>query len=141
MFARRAACLLLSVLCASGCGHFRKVSDCRRLAAQVNRALAEISAARDAGGADAETYRDLSARYERLALDVETSVRTDDARGKTLREYSQTFRETSRALTALAVASENQDAVSIPRLQRELGTLARRDKTLVSRLDALCAEP
>jgi hypothetical protein len=141
MFARGAACLLLSVACATGCGYLRKVGDCRRLANHVNRALTEISAARDAGGATAETYRDLSARYERLAHEVEIGVRTDDARGKTLREYSQSFRETSRALTALAFALEQKDEAGITRLERELATLARRDKTLVSRLDALCAEP
>lgn len=135
------ACLLLSLCVVSGCGYFRKVGDCRRLAAQVNRALDDIAAAHDAGGATAATQRDLVGRYERLAQDVEAAAKSDDALGKTLREYSQGFAETSRTLRALADATDQNDATATTRLKRELGTLARRDKTLVSRLDAICAEP
>lgn len=138
---RALACLVFSLFVVSGCGYFRKVGDCRRIAARVNRTLDEIAAAHDAGGPTAATYRDLAGRYERLSQDVEAAAKSDDALGKTLREYSQGFIETSRSLKALADATDQNDATASTRLKRELGTLARRDKTLVNRLDAICAEP
>ncbi|MBK9000624.1 MAG: hypothetical protein IPM35_33295 [Myxococcales bacterium] len=141
MLARLAVTALLALSLLSGCGYFRRVGECRRLAVRVNTALDEIAAAHDAGGATPESHRDLASRYEVLAGDVESSSRRDDALGKTLKEYSLAFTETARSLRALADAMDKQDPIAASRLRREMGNLARRDKTLVARIDGLCAEP
>lgn len=141
MLARNVAALVVLLSLASGCGYFRRIGECRRMAAQVNGALDEIAAAHDAGGATAATYSDLAARYERLATDVEAHAKGDDALGRTLREYSQSFQETARSLRMLSAALEKNDPVAAGRMRREMGNLARRDRTLVARIDGLCAEP
>lgn len=138
----RSAVVLLALLClTSGCGYFRRVGECRRLAARVNGTLDEIAMAYDAGGATAATYADLAGRYERLARDVETFAKTDEPLDKTLKEYSQAFQETARSLRMLAEALEKNDPIVASRTRREMGNLTRRDKTLVARIDGLCAEP
>jgi len=125
----------------SGCGYFRRVGECRRLAARVNGNLDEIAAAHDAGGATEATYRDLADRYDRLARDVDGFARGDAPLDKTLKEYAQAFQETARSLRALSDAIEKQDPLAAGRLRRDINNFARRDRTLVTRLDALCAEP
>ncbi len=141
MLARLALTALVALCLLSGCGYFRRVGECRRLAGRVNGTLDEIAAAHDAGGATAATYRDLADRYERLARDVEGFSQRDDALGRTLKEYSLAFQETARSLRTLADATDKQDPIAASRLRREMGNLARRDKTLVARVDGLCAEP
>ena len=137
----RSATILLSLVCLSGCGYFRKVGECRSLARRVNGALDEIAAAYDAGGATAATYADLAGRYERLARDVETFAKKDEPLDRTLKEYSQAFQETARSLRMLADAVEKNDPIVASRTRREMGNLTRRDRTLVARIDGLCAEP
>jgi len=141
MLARFAVTALLALSLLSGCGYFRRVGECRRLAVRVNGALGEIAAAHDAGGATPASHRELAGRYERLARDVEAHSKGDDALGRTLKEYSLAFDETARSLRTLADAMEKQDPIAASSLRREMGNLARRDKTLVTRIDGLCAEP
>ncbi len=125
----------------AGCGHFRRVGECRRLAARVNGALEEISSTYDAGGATAPTYRDVAGRYERLAKDVESFAKEDDAFGRTLREYSSFFRDTAHVLTALADAMDHRDPGTIARIRHEMANNIRRDKTLAARVEGACEAP
>lgn len=129
------------VLWLTGCGFFKRVSECRRLAQDVNGALDSISEARDAGGDTAATYRDVAVRYEQLSKQVGAFSTGSTALARNLQEYSAFFSETSRTVQSLAAALEKNDAVSVGRLRRDMANLARREKTLVARIDGACSGP
>jgi hypothetical protein len=132
--------LLSSAMVLVGCGHFRRVGECRRLAERVNGALDEISAMHDAGGATALSYRDIASRYERLGHDVEGFARADDGFSRTIHEYSAFFADTARVLLALSDALDRSDEPATARARKDLAALLRRDKALAARIDAACSE-
>lgn len=141
MLARGPAVALLALTLLGGCGYFRRVGECRRLARHVNGALDQISATHDAGAATSATYSDLAERYERLARDIDGFAKTDDALGRTLKEYAQSCQETARSLRTLAQALDKPDPIAAARVRREMGNFVRRDKVLTARIEGLCSEP
>lgn len=132
---------LLALVTACGCGHFRRVGECKRLATRVNATLEEIAGVHDAGAASPETYTDLANRYDRLAAEVLAFAKSDSALDRTLKEYAAAFQETSKALRALADAMDKRDPILASKSRREMGNLTRRDKALAARVDGLCSEP
>lgn len=132
---------LLIVLClVSSCGRISRTSQCRDLAAHVNEALEGIETEIDASTGNPTILRDISQRYERLSKEVDAFVKRDDNHGRALREYATLFRDTSRQLGDLANAVERHDAIAAAKSRRELAVLTRREKPLVTRIEAACLE-
>jgi hypothetical protein len=133
--------VLVSCLALGGCGHFRRVAECRRLADHVNGALDEIAATQDAGGVTAASYRDIADRYDKLGSDVLSFAHEDDSLGRALKEYGAFYKDTARTLRLLADVTEHRDLVAAVRVRRDAGNMMRRDRSLAARVDALCSEP
>ena len=125
----------------SGCGHFRRVARCRRLADHVNQTLDSIAAQNASNGASGASYRAIATRYEQLGREMEGFATEDDNLGRALKDYDAFFQDTGRTLRLLADALDRRDLAGAARIRRDAGTLMRRDRTLAARVDAACAEP
>jgi hypothetical protein len=125
----------------AGCGYFRRVGECRKLAAHVNTALDGIQEARDAGGESAEAYRDIADRYERLSKEVAAFAGGKEPLDRSIQEYSVVFSDAARATRNLSKALEARNAAEAARIRRDLGLVSRREKTLVARIEGTCGSP
>ena len=139
---RHVVLALICVLATTpGCGHFRRVARCRRLADHVNQTLDSIAAQNASNGVSAASYRAIATRYEQLGRDVETFSSDDDNLGRALKDYDAFFQDTGRTLRVLADALDRKDMAGAARIRRDAGTLMRRDRSLAARVDAACSEP
>lgn len=130
----------LSLVLATGCGRISRTSQCRDLAKKVNATLDEVEEKVDASTTDPASLRDIATRYEKLGQEVAGYIKGDDGKARTLREYSNLFRDTGRVLGQLATALEQNDLPGQAKARRDLSILGRRDKPLVARIEANCLE-
>jgi hypothetical protein len=131
---------LFALTLATGCSRISRTSQCRELATKVNTTLDEVEQKLDGAASDPARLRDIGSRYEKLGLEVERFVKGDDGRARTLREYSNSFRDTGRVLSDLATAIEHDDLAGVAKARRELVILGRRDKPLAARIEANCLD-
>jgi hypothetical protein len=124
----------------AGCGRVSRTSECRELAKTVNETLDQVESKLDGAANDPAVLRDIAARYQKLAGEVEARVKGDDGKARTLREYASLFRDTSRVLSQLAVAIEKKDIAAAVKARRDLAILGRRDKPVVLRIEANCMD-
>jgi hypothetical protein len=136
----RLALAFLALSLVIGCSRISRTSQCRELATKVNTTLDEVESKLDASTNDPGMLRDIGARYEKLGVEVEGYVKGDDGRARTMREYSNLFRDTGRVLGQLATAIEQNDLAGMAKARRELLILGRRDKPLAARIEANCLE-
>lgn len=128
------------ILLLPGCAHMAKARQCRDLASAVNKALDGIHASlKDAGAEPPAQLRKTAARYATLAEDVKRKRPTQDIElGKAVDELSILFKETSVALESLADANKSGKRVRADLARRRVDDLARSEKSLARRIDALC---
>jgi hypothetical protein len=136
----RLVLVLLALTLVAGCSRINRTSQCRELATKVNSTLDEVESKLDASTTDPSTLRDIAQRYEKLGVEVERYVKGDDGRARTMREYSNLFRDTGRVLGQLATAIEKNDLAGTAKARRDLTILGRRDKPLAARIEANCLE-
>jgi hypothetical protein len=131
--------LLVAVAFGSfGCGRIREVGECRDLAQLVNPALDEIAARmeKDRGAAP---YRFAATRYHKLAGDLQHFRLSIPRVQRTLAELSATMKEAGAQSAKLADALDKGDAVVAANARRDLGHLARQQKSITLRIQADCS--
>jgi len=136
----RPGMLLVAVaaLASFGCGRIREVGECRELARLVNPALDEIAARveKDRGAA---SYRFASTRYAKLSGDLQHFRLGIPRAQRTLGELSATMKDAGDHAARLADALDKGDAVVAADVRRELGQLARQQKSLTMRIHGDCS--
>jgi hypothetical protein len=83
----------------------------------------------------------LADRYDKLARELDTFSKTDDAYGHSVKEYGTFLQETSAMLRLLADAHDRRDIGAIVKVRRDLSNLVRRDKVAASHIEVACATP
>jgi hypothetical protein len=132
--------LLLLWLPLSGCERIARTKQCKNLVSTVNSALDEIAARQDAG-VSAAGEREMAGRYERLAAELLALKLENEALAKTVAEYAVMVKDTARLLRRIADSRERNEAIVIAVSKRELANQARREKMIVTRIDAACQSP
>jgi hypothetical protein len=134
------ACLLFTLF-ATGCGRIERTRQCVRVITTVNAALDEIAERQDAGLGNAEGERELAARYEQLAADLESQPLDSPPLAKAVGEYRELLLDTGRLLRRSADARDRNEAIAIALAKKDILVSGRRDKTLTMRIDSLCQSP
>jgi hypothetical protein len=138
--ARLLACILLALLVA-GCGRIRRTGQCVNVISTLNTALDDVAGRVDSGGGNAEGEREIAARYDTLASDLEAQPIDSPELKTAVNEYRALARDTARLLRNLADARSRNHAMPMALAKRELANSTRREKALVARIDAACQSP
>jgi hypothetical protein len=128
----------LAAFASFGCGRIREVRECRELARLVNPALDEI-AARVEKERGAAPYRFAATRYAKLSGELQHFRLGIPRAQRTLGELSATMKEASSQATKLADALDKGDAVVAANVRRDLGHLARQQKSITMRIHGDCS--
>ena len=122
-----------------GCGKIREIRQCRALAALVNPALDEISS-RVGKEQNAAAYRFASTRYAKLSGDLQHFHLGIPRAEGTVEELAGAMKDASSNAAKLAEALDKSDAVVAGNARRDLGHLARQQKSITMRLASECSE-
>jgi hypothetical protein len=132
------ALLVLAPFAALGCGRIQEIKGCRELAALMNPVLDDI-AARVAKGRGAAPYRHAATKYKKLASDLKRFDLGIPRSEKSVDELGAAMKDASVQATKLADALEQRDAIAASTARRELGQIARLQKSIATRIDGDCA--
>lgn len=124
---------LALALALTGCGKFREVSACRRVAREINTAIDDIEPLSRAKPVD---VRRIAQRYAVLAKALAPNAVGATALSAAVRDYLAVIQGTEAALRA--PPPPGQDAATSPEPRHELDRLVRRERTVVSRIEAEC---
>jgi hypothetical protein len=117
-----------------GCGKFREISACRRVAREVNTAITEIEALSKAKPVDEAR---IAKRYAALAQALKPRVEDKTPLAEAVRDYVTILQATDTALRNHALATTTQyGKVDQPR--RELERLVKREHAAIVRIDVEC---
>jgi hypothetical protein len=135
---RLTTALFLALLAgALGCGRIREVRGCRALARVVNPALDDISErmAKDRGPG---AYRYAATRYRKLASDLKAFHLGIPRAEKSVEDLRSAMTDASTQAQKLAEALDQRDAVIAASARRDLGHVARVQKSVVLRIESDC---
>jgi len=133
----RTLCVLAAAVAALGCGRIREVKGCRALARMVNPVLDDISARIEKDKSPLQ-YRYAATRYEKLAADLKLFDVGIPRAEKTIDELGNAMKDAGTQATRLADALDKRDAVTAASARRDLGQLARVQKSIAARIDNDC---
>jgi hypothetical protein len=133
----RTLSVLAATIAALGCGRIREVKGCRALARMVNPVLDDISA-RISKDKSPPQYRYASTRYAKLAADLKQFDVGIPRTEKAVDELGTAMKDAGTHAQNLADALEKRDAMSAASARRELGQLARVQKSIAARIDNDC---
>jgi len=138
-FVRSVLVLLALLPCLAGCEKISRVSECRKLAATVSRAMDAIEVAGKANSAAG--YRAAAKRYQELAKEVrQTRFKTSVGQGA-IEEYALALESVAPPVITYAEALEKGNARGQAEARREIERVGRREHAASSRVDALCRAP
>lgn len=129
--------LLLAPLClgSAGCGKLRDIRACDGVVHEVNSALAEVELLSKQKPADAQR---IASRYGALAKSLAPRAQVNTPFALALREYVAVLQATEAAVKAHDEASKAGAAARIIDARRELERLLKRERSAVTRIEAVC---
>jgi hypothetical protein len=132
------ALMVLAAFAAFGCGRIQEIKGCRELAGLMNPVLDDI-AARVAKDRGASPYRHAATKYKKLAAELKRFDLGIPRAEKSVDELGAAMKDASVHSTKLADALDQRDAMVASTARRELGQIARLQKSIVTRIDGDCA--
>jgi hypothetical protein len=118
------------------CDRLGDVKRCRELAGKVNASLDEVEA-EASRGSDVH-YKLIAKKYDKLASSLDGFDGGTPELGKAVAEYASLARSSARQVTVLEYAGEANNPATRNLALRELDRLAKRQKTIVTRIDDEC---